>query len=113
MAKFLFAGLLLAGLAIQGSAHAQVINPDAAKKLAKANNCYRCHAVERDKNGPGWAEIGNKYRSKPDGEAKLIKHLTSAPKVKLLEDNVEEEHKIAKFREEADLINLARWILSL
>jgi cytochrome c len=89
------------------------VDDEAARKLAKQNNCFRCHAVEREKNGPAWADIGTKYKAKPDGEAKLMKHLTSAPKVKLREDGVEEEHKIAKFREEADLKNLVDWILSL
>lgn len=85
----------------------------AARKLAKANNCFRCHAVEREKNGPAWSNIGAKYRLKPDGEEKLMKHLTSAPKIKLLEEGTEEEHKIVKFRDVAELKNLVRWVLSL
>lgn len=89
------------------------VDANAARKLAKQNNCFRCHAVEHEKNGPAWASIGTKYKGKPEGEAKLIKHLTSAPKVRLREDDVEEEHKIAKFREHEELVNLARWVLSL
>jgi cytochrome c len=85
----------------------------AARKLAKENNCFRCHAVEREKDGPAWSSIGAKYRQKPDSEAKLLHHLTSAPKIKLLEQGTEEEHKIAKFRDEEQLRNLVRWILSL
>lgn len=85
----------------------------AARKLAKANSCFRCHAVERSKNGPSWSEISAKYRIKPNGEEKLINHLTSAPKIKLLEEGSEEEHKIAKFRDQAELKNLVQWILSL
>jgi cytochrome c len=85
----------------------------AARKLAKENNCFRCHAVEREKDGPAWSSIGSKYRQKPDGEEKLLKHLTSAPKIKLREQGIEEEHKIAKFRDEAQLRNLVEWILSL
>lgn len=85
----------------------------AARRLAKENNCFRCHAVEREKDGPAWSAIGAKYRQKPDGEAKLMHHLTSAPKIKLLEQGTEEEHKIAKFRDPAQLKNLVQWILSL
>lgn len=85
----------------------------AARKLAKENNCFRCHAVEREKDGPAWSAIGAKYRQKPDGEAKLMHHLTSAPKIKLLEQGTEEEHKIARYRDEAQLKNLVQWILSL
>ncbi len=107
----------LAGLAgaafICQAGSALAVDDDAARKLAKQNNCFRCHAVEREKNGPAWADIGTKYKSKPDGEARLLKHLTSAPKVRLREDDVEEEHKIVKFRKHEDLENLARWVLSL
>jgi cytochrome c len=85
----------------------------AARRLAKENNCFRCHAVEREKDGPAWSAIGAKYRQKPDGVAKLMHHLTSAPKIKLLEQGTEEEHKIAKYRDEAQLRNLVQWILSL
>lgn len=109
-ATLLGGGFLLVSAA---SMAAPPVDADAARKLAKKNDCFRCHAVEREKNGPAWADIGTKYKSKPDGEAKLLKHLTSAPKVKLREDDVEEEHKIAKFRAQEDLENLARWVLSL
>ncbi len=85
----------------------------AARKLAKANNCFRCHAVEREKNGPAWSAIGAKYKLKPNGEEKLMTHLTSAPKIKLLEEGTEEEHKIVKFRDKGELQNLVQWILSL
>lgn len=85
----------------------------AARKLAKENNCFRCHAIEREKDGPSWSSISDKYRQKSNGEAKLMEHLTSAPKIKLREQGVEEEHKIAKFRDKSQLENLVRWILSL
>jgi len=104
---------LLGGLLSLLSSAALAVDADAARKLAKQNNCFRCHAVEREKNGPAWADIGTKYKGKVDGEAALIKHLTSAPKVRLREDDVEEEHKIVKFRSHDELVNLARWVLSL
>lgn len=93
------------------SAHAQ--DEYAARTLAKQNNCFRCHAIDREKNAPAWSAIAVKYRSKPDAEEKLLKHLTSAPKVKLLEDGIEEEHKIAKYSDRAELVNMVRWVLSL
>jgi len=85
----------------------------AARKLAKDNNCFRCHAIDREKDGPSWSSIGDKYRQKSDGEDKLLTHLKSAPKIKLREQGVEEEHKIAKYRDEPQLKNLVRWILAL
>jgi cytochrome c len=106
---------LLAGLAIYLGMIVSAVAADdiAARRLAKENNCFRCHAVEREKDGPSWSSIGTKYRFKPDGEAKLLHHLKSAPKIKLLEQGTEEEHKIAKYRGEEQLVNLVRWILSL
>jgi cytochrome c len=111
--RFIQPSTLLACLLLLLSPAVDAVDADAARKLAKQNNCFRCHAVEREKNGPAWADIGTKYKSKPDGENSLIKHLTSAPKVRLREDDVEEEHKIVKFRSHDDLENLARWVLSL
>ena len=92
-------------------AHAQ--DEYAARMLAKQNNCFRCHAIDREKNAPAWSAIAVKYRSKPDAEERLLKHLTSAPKVKLLEDGIEEDHKIAKYSDRAELVNMVRWVLSL
>lgn len=89
------------------------VDADAARKLAKENRCFRCHAVSREKNGPAWSAIATKYQGKPDGEQKLVKHLTSAPKVRLREDDVEEEHKVVKYGTPQELENLARWVLSL
>ena len=40
----------------------------------------------------------------------IVKHLTTGPKVKI--DGKEEEHKIIKAKDDAEIRNLARWILS-
>lgn len=95
------------------AAPASGVDAEAARRLAKQNHCFRCHAVEREKNGPAWTDIGTKYKNKANGEAKLLRHLTEAPKVRLREDGIEEEHRILKHQGNADLENLARWILSL
>jgi len=101
--------LLLGILALPAMANEDA----AARKLAKDNNCFRCHAIDREKDGPSWSSIGDKYRQTTEGEAKLLTHLKSAPKIKLREQGVEEEHKIAKYRDESQLSNLVRWILAL
>jgi cytochrome c len=103
----------LPALVLTHSPSSWSLDEKAARNLAKTNNCFRCHAVEREKNGPSWSSIGAKYKLKADGETKLMTHLTSAPKIKLLEEGTEEEHKIAKFRDKSELQNLVQWILSL
>ncbi len=53
-----------------------------------------------------------KYKGKADGEEKLIKNITTGPKVKL-EDGTEENHKIIDTKDQAEIKNLVGWILSL
>jgi cytochrome c len=48
---------------------------------------------------------------KSDGSDKLIKHMTTGPKVKS-EDGTEEEHKIIDTKDPVALKNLSDWILS-
>lgn len=93
------------------SAHAAV-DEEAAKALAKKNDCFKCHAVDKTKKGPSYKKIAEKNKGKADAEARLIKHLTTGPKVKL-EDGSEEDHKIIDTKDQAQLKNLVQWILSM
>jgi len=68
--------------------------------------------VDKKKDGPAWKEVAAKLKGKPDAEAKLIKHLTTGPKIKL-EDGSEDEHPIVKTKDQAAIKNLVDWILSL
>jgi cytochrome c len=88
------------------------LDEKAARQLAKENNCFRCHAVEREKNGPSWSSISTKYKFQPNGAEQLMAHLTLAPKIKLLEEGTEVEHKIIQFPDKRALENLVNWILS-
>ena len=102
-------------LAVFLSPSVQAVDIDAAKQLAKQNNCFKCHAVEKDKDGPAWKKVAEKYKGKPEAEAKLITHLTSGEKAKF-PDGHEEEHKIVKTdppKDMAQIKNLVDWILSL
>lgn len=82
------------------------------KALLKKNDCFKCHAFDKTKKGPSYKSIAAKYKGKEDeGEAKLIKNITSGQKVKL-EDGTEEEHKIIDTKDPKVLKDLARWILT-
>lgn len=87
------------------------VDVDAAKALAKKNDCFKCHAPDKSKKGPSLKKISDKYRGKADGQEKAIKNMTTGPKVKL-EDGTEEEHKVIDTKDMAQLKNLADWILS-
>lgn len=96
---------------VSTSAIAVEVDADAAKALAKRNDCFKCHAIDKTKKGPSYKKIAAKYKGKPEGEEKLIKNFTTGPKVKL-EDGTEEEHKIIDTKDMKEMQNLADWILS-
>jgi len=89
------------------------VDVDGAKELARANNCFKCHGTDKDKDGPAWKKVAEKYRGKADAQAKLIHHLTSGEKVKF-PDGHEEEHKNIQGKATPEAIkNLVDFILSL
>ena len=91
---------------------AGAVDVEAAKGLARESNCFKCHGVEKKKEGPAWKEVAAKYRDKPDAEATLTKHITTGPKVKF-PDGHEEDHTIVKSKNPDEIKNLVDWILSL
>jgi len=92
-------------------ARAADFDAKAAEALAKDSECFKCHTVDKTKKGPSYKKIAAKYKGKADAEAKVIKQMTTGPKVKL-EDGSEEDHAIVDTKDEAKMKNLARWILS-
>ena len=97
-------------LACAGSAAAQNVDADAAKSLFGKSGCKKCHDVSKEKNGPPLEKTAAKYKGKADGEDKLYTHLTTNPMVKY--DDKEENHVSPKTKDDAEIRNLIRWILS-
>jgi cytochrome c len=96
----LAAALALAALA---PATASAADADAAQALARQNNCFKCHAVDKAKVGPAWKDVAAKLKGNKEAEAILIKHLTTGPK----------DHPVIKSKGPDDTKNLVDWILSL
>jgi cytochrome c len=90
---------------------ARAADDAAAEATARQNNCFKCHAIEKKKDGPAYKEVAAKYKGKADAEARLTTHLTTGEKAKF-PDGHEEEHKIVKVKDPAELKNLIGWILS-
>jgi len=103
------ATLVAAMLATAAPTHA--FDEDAAKALFKKNDCTKCHAPAKDKKGPSLKKIAKENAGKADAEAKMLKHMTTSPKVKL-EDGTEEEHKIIDTKDKAEMMNLIQWMLA-
>ena len=106
----LLAGSMFFALAGLTPVHAAV-DAAAAQALAKKNDCFKCHAIDKTKKGPSYKKIAAKYKEKKLDEKEAIKQMTTAPKVKL-EDGTEETHKDIDTRDPKALSNLAQWILS-
>jgi cytochrome c len=110
--KTLISATALVGLAFASMTPAQAaVDADAARALAKSNDCLKCHAVDKDKKGPSLQKISAKYKGKADGEDKVIKGMTDGKKVKL-SDGTEEDHKKIDTKDPKELKNLADWILA-
>jgi cytochrome c len=106
------ATLFVFSAALIAPGQAAAFDADAAKALAKKNDCFKCHAVDKSKKGPSYKKIAEKYRGKPDGQSKLITNFTTEPMVKLA-DGKEEKHKVIDTKDMNEMKNLADWILSL
>jgi cytochrome c len=106
--------LATATLAAVFAPSAWAVDVEAAKALARQNNCLKCHSIDKDKDGPAYNKVAEKYRGKANAEARLIDHITSGEKAKF-PDGHEEEHKIVKTsppKDMAQIKNLVEWILS-
>ena len=111
MAKAVAATVLLLGVAATGLARAQV-DAEAAQALAKRNDCFKCHAIDKTKKAPPYRRIAARLKTKPDAVEVIVDHITSGHLVQL-EDGTDEKHRIVDTKDPAELKNLALWILSL
>jgi len=97
-----------------GSIRVEALAADApaAQSLAQKSGCFKCHGVDKKKDGPALRDTAAKYKDKADAQEKLIYHVTSGEKVKF-EDGHEEEHKKVKTSDPNETKNLVAWILAL
>jgi cytochrome c len=108
--KWVAALFAASAAALCAPAFAQV-DDEAAKALFKRNDCGKCHHPTRDKKGPSLQKVAKELKGKADWEARIMKNLTTGPKVKLLDDQKEEEHKIIDTKDEKQIKNLAAWLM--
>ncbi|HRE12860.1 MAG TPA: cytochrome C [Usitatibacteraceae bacterium] len=89
--------LVALALALPGIASAD-------EALAKKNNCLKCHAVDKKKDGPAFKEVSKKMKG---NEAKLADFILKGGKVG------NEDHDPIKSKSADDAKTLAKWILSM
>jgi len=108
--KILTSLMVACGLMTASFAYAAV-DADAAQALLKKSDCFKCHAIDKKKDGTPYKEVAKKYKGKADAEEKLTKHITMKPMVEI--DGKKEEHKAIKSSDPAEIKNVVQWILSL
>ena len=105
--------LVAAAFAAMGASNrAAAADAVAAQDLAKASGCFKCHGLEKKKDGPALRDAAAKFKGHADAEDKLVYHVTSGERVKF-PDGHEEDHKKVKTKDPNEIKNLVRWILSL
>ncbi len=104
--------LVSAASALGAQAWAAEVDVAAAEALTKKSGCTKCHSVSAKKEGPPYKETAANYKAKgkADAEQKLYTHLTTNPKVKV--DDKEELHESLKTKNEAEIRNVVKYILS-
>jgi len=103
---------LLAAAFLTTPAAALAGDATAAHDLAQSSGCFKCHAVDKKKDGPALRDVAAKYKGVADAESKLIYHVTSGEMVKF-DDGHEEHHKKVKTDNPQETRNLVQWILAL
>lgn len=102
-------GTAVLALGCQG-VYAQAVDAPAAQALVKKSGCLTCHSIAQKKAGPSFKETAKKYKGKANAEKALHAHLTTNPKIKV--DGEEETHDSLKTKNEDEVRNVVRWILS-
>jgi cytochrome c len=114
LSRIRLAGVIAGAALVLVSTSALAMDAEAAKGLARQNNCLKCHGIDKDKDGPAYSKVAAKFKGKADAEEKLIHHITSGEKAKF-PDGHEEEHKIVKTtppNDKEQIKNLVQWILA-
>ena len=59
------------------------VDADAAQALLKKSDCFKCHALDKKKDGPSFKETAKKHKGKADAEDKIYKHVTAKPMIEI------------------------------
>src|SRR4029078_7784243 len=88
--------LAIACCSMLGAGSVAYAAPDAeaANALMEKSDCFKCHAIDKKKDGPPYKEGAKKYKGTAAAEATLTKPITTTPMIEI--DGKKEEHKAIK-----------------
>lgn len=94
--------LAIASAAFATFAFSGIAVASPAEDLIAQAKCSKCHTAKTTKKGPSWASVAEKYKGKPEAEAKLVEMLkTGGP----------DDHNVVKASDE-DLKAIVAIVLS-
>ena len=113
MKKFavLLAVLVCFAAPIETFAAKQEYNRFKVKRIVSKSKCFKCHAIEREKVGPAYINVSQKFGEDPDGRQKIYTHLTTSPEVEV--EGKMENHVNLKAGGDEDINEVISWLLSL
>ena len=113
MKKFavLLAVLVCFAAPIETFAAKQEYNRFKVKRIVSKSKCFKCHAIERQKVGPAYISVSQKFGGDPDGRQKIYTHLTTSPEVEV--EGKMENHVNLKTSGDGDINEVISWLLSL
>jgi cytochrome c len=107
MSKSLIHSLLLLLLCTPFAVPAGAGDDKKIKKDLRKQDCFKCHSMTRDKDGPSFKATAERYRGDSQAADKLVTHLTTEPEVEV--DGNKEKHK----NYEGDARLIADWLLGM
>lgn len=97
-------------MTVAWSAGAESFDERLAQRTLKQNKCLNCHSVTREKDGPSYQSVAEKYKDHPDPRQALFTHLTTSPVITV--NGKEESHIEIKTDDTKEIMNVVDWILS-
>lgn len=77
-------------------------------QIAKANDCFKCHDISKDKKGPSFQYISNAYRGRSDAAGRIQNPIRNGITYYYFWEKMPAHRNMS----DADMQELTRWILS-
>ncbi len=103
---------LLVGFALPiESVDAAKYNKFKVKRIITKSKCFKCHAITREKVGPAYIRVSQRFNEDPDGRQKIYTHLTTSPEIEV--EGKKENHVNLKSGGDKEINEVITWLLSL
>ena len=86
-------------------------DPVEAKAMVQKGHCTTCHGLARQKAGPTFKAVAERYQGNPNAEADLYAHLMTGDAATMSDGHTEYHKRIANENSEK-VRNMVCWVLS-